>query len=213
MRLIQFAHAAALAGFAVLAGPMALQAKTVPLPPPSCVFGTSSTTGVDVWNSTACVNSIGGNDSDKTVGNGVTNVNTAVAGGGLFGINAWTLNSRYSITAGGSISGLLSGAGTGQTGTWSVSSWSGIGAAMLVVKAGNNFVSYLLDISAGLGGGWSTQALRNGGGQIPGISHVSLYTIPGTTPPPAPVPVPAAGLLLIGALGGLAALRGKKRQA
>ncbi|MCA0274361.1 MAG: VPLPA-CTERM sorting domain-containing protein [Proteobacteria bacterium] len=33
------------------------------------------------------------------------------------------------------------------------------------------------------------------------------------TPPPAPVPVPAAGLLLIGALGGLAAMRGKKRKA
>jgi hypothetical protein len=30
---------------------------------------------------------------------------------------------------------------------------------------------------------------------------------------PAPVPVPAAGVLLIGALGGLAALRGKKRAA
>lgn len=217
MRLIQLAKAAMLAGCVTMAGSVALQAKTVQLPPPNCISGTSSTPGVDVWNSTACINQIGGNDSDSSVGNGVTNVNTAAAGGGgLFGFSNWTLNSRFSTSPGSNVSGILvvSGNSTGMLGNWRVSSWAGIGAAMLVIKGGNGFVSYLLDMTTPITlkwmGGWSTQALRNGGGNIPAISHISLYTTPGA---PAAVPVPAAGLLLMGALGGLAALRGKKRKA
>lgn len=45
-----------------------------------------------------------------------------------------------------------------------------------------------------------------------GLSHATLYGVRGVAlpPPPPPVPVPAAGLLLIGALGGLAGLRRRK---
>lgn len=211
MRVLQIVKAMAVAGFALAAGSVALQAKTVtPTQPAQCKFGTQAS-GADVWNSTACVNQIGGNDSDKTVGNGVTNVNTI--NGGLFGLTNWTLNSRLEDTGAYSTAGILSGTGAGaKSGAWSVSSWKGIGAAMLVVKGGNGFASYLLDLTAGLSGGWSMAAVLNNGGKIPDMSHISLYTTPGATPP-APVPVPAAGLLLVGALGGLAAVRGKKRKA
>lgn len=209
MKLIQVAKAAALAACALTAGSMAAESKTVtPVQPAQCKFGTQLS-GADVWNSTACVNQIGGNDSDKTVGNGVTNVNTV--NGGLFGFTNWTLNSRYEDTGTYSTVGLLTGTGAAKkSGTWSVSSWKGIGAAMLVVKGGNGFASYLLDLTAGLSGGWSMAAVLNNGGKIPDMSHISLYTVPGA---PAAVPVPAAGLLLVGALGGLAAVRSRKRKA
>lgn len=224
MKVIQIAKVAAVAGFALVAGSMALQAKTVnnnkPAPPTpvTCKFGTQSqfTAFADVWTSTACVNQIGGNDSDKTGGNGVTNVNTAgTNGGGLFGYSNWVQDSKYDANGSYGPSGLLGISNLNGliSGTWSVSSWSGIGAAMLVLKGGNGFVSYLLDLTAGTTGQWSVQALTNGGGNVPNISHISLYTVAGNPPPPAPVPVPAAGLLLIGALGGLAAMRGKKRKA
>lgn len=41
------------------------------------------------------------------------------------------------------------------------------------------------------------------------ISHISVYGVPGDTP--SPVPLPAAGWLMIAGLGGLAALRRRKR--
>ncbi|WP_210528975.1 VPLPA-CTERM sorting domain-containing protein [Rubellimicrobium arenae] len=44
------------------------------------------------------------------------------------------------------------------------------------------------------------------------LSHVNVYArlVDAPEPPPAPVPVPAAGVLLLGALGGLGALRRRK---
>lgn len=52
-------------------------------------------------------------------------------------------------------------------------------------------------------GTWSTTGSN-------GLSHVNLYAKLRDLPPPATVPLPAAGLLLFGALGGLAALRRRK---
>ncbi len=69
---------------------------------------------------------------------------------------------------------------------------------MLVVKAGNEFIAYLLDLTQGTSGIWTTQGLVNDKGKLRDVSHLTLYTTP------AVVPVPAAGFLLIGALGGLA---------
>lgn len=42
------------------------------------------------------------------------------------------------------------------------------------------------------------------------LSHVNLYGTVASAPPPAPVPLPAGGLLLLGALGGMAALRRRR---
>ena len=184
----------------------------------TCKFGNQAqfvAGQADVWTSTDCVGEIGGNDSDKSGGNGVVNVNT-VGGTGLFGIANWTLDSRWNAGGPAATGGLLSVSAItnyGKVGTWSVSSWSGIASAMLVVKGGNGFTSYLLDLTKGLTGQWSTFALWVGNGQNgpndPGISHVTLYT----TPMPAPVPVPAAGVLMVAGLGALAALRRRRKAA
>ena len=171
---------------------------------------TCTTLGVTV--STACAGPVPGNDKDVYGGGGTTNVNDIdndLSDGmdeGLFGTNTWTETAK--INSPGLLDGILSMTyDNGNTsGTWSVSSWAGIGSAMLVVKAGNEFIAYLLDLTAGTSGIWTTQGLVNNNNELRKISHLTLYT----TPAIPPVPVPAAGLLLIGALGGLAALRRRR---
>ena len=129
----------------------------------------------------------------------------------MFGINTWTEYAkvdRPATTAG--ILTLAYNAGN-LTGTWSVTSWAGIGDAMLVVKGGRGFSGYKIDTSKGLFGSWSTASLTNRGGNQPAISHMTLYATLADNP--APIPIPAAGFLLLGALGGLAALRRRRRAA
>lgn len=68
-------------------------------------------------------------------------------------------------------------------------------ATHLAVKAGPNFALY--EITDPDGDIWTTEALRNRGGQQPGLSHLSFYVSPGT------VPEPGAGILLLIAAAGL----------
>lgn len=100
-----------------------------------------------------------------------------------------------------------SSTGTGQSGTFDFSAFAAqvTGQAMLIFKdgKGTTLVGYLI---SSLTGTWSSPFenppfdVRN----IKDVSHISLYTAP------APVPLPAAGLMLVGALGGLAMLRRRK---
>ena len=203
--MLTFRSLAPLAAAAVLSF-AALPATAVT----TCQFGTEAefTATADVWTSTACSGEIAGNDSDQNGGAGIVNVN--VQDGGLFGFTSWVLDSRYDQDDGTynpdgilNISNITSNLFEGD---WSVDSWDGVQAAMLVLKGGNGFAAYLLDMTAGLDGEWITQALTVGKkGNTPAISHISLYTVE-----VAAVPVPAAGLLLIGALGGLALLRRRR---
>ena len=175
----------ALAAAATLAF-MSQQAQAVTF---NCTFGTQSG-GADVWDSTGCVG-LSGNASEGAVA-------------GLFGQANWTLDSKWD-TGSYSPSGILTVGGSGLAGTWSVSSWAGIMAAMLVIKASNGFVGYSLDLTAGLSGGWTTNGIMNGGGRQPGISNIGLYVVP--------VPLPAAGILLVSAIGGLGLFGRKRRKA
>lgn len=87
-------------------------------------------------------------------------------------------------------------------------SWKTISGALIkyiTVKAANSFA--LFDVGSVDEGFWSTAGILNNGGQRPEVSHLSFWTV---DEPPAPVPLPAAGWLMVVGLGALAALRRRK---
>ena len=66
-----------------------------------------------------------------------------------------------------------------KTGTWAKVS-GGEDPTHLIVKAGPSFALYR--IIDGDGDIWTTEALRNPGGQQPALSHLSFYFSPGLVP-------------------------------
>ena len=97
---------------------------------------------------------------------------------------------------------------TDKSGTWSFTGNSSLThlPAYMVVKAATNWAIYALD--GALSGDWSTAGLMtpNGKNQA-GVSHVSFYNSA------APVPLPAAGWLLVAGLGGIGALARRRKAA
>jgi len=105
--------------------------------------------------------------------------------------------------------GFGTGSGSGLSGSYDFSGEGVVGQVLLIFKGGNNpLVGYLLN-SGVTSGTWSTPFVEPtfdlpGNSQAQNLSHLSVYS---RTPSPSPVPLPAAGFLLIAGLGGLAALR------
>lgn len=150
-----------------------------------------------VTNSVAC--GVAGNDSAAAIGNIP----------GLTSPPAWTLawksdgpDGDKAITGSGFVNGQKSG-------VWSISSFPELTQVVIALKAGNNFAAFLLEpfISSGE---WELDR---------GLSHASIYYRSceegdaGCGISTTPIPLPAAGFLLIGALGGLAVLRRRKKAA
>ena len=77
-------------------------------------------------------------------------------------------------------------------------------SVLLTFNHSKTFAGFLLDLTKPLTGIWNTT------GSVDDLSHASVWY---RGSPPAPIPLPAAGFLLLGALGGLAALRRRRRAA
>ena len=156
--------------------------------------------------------------------------NAAVAG--MFGVAGWDQKAKINFPkdyAGGILSSnsVLTLTGNTLTGGWTISAsvfaaWEKV---MLVFKGGDKalpdaVIAYLITGSSvtGATGAYSSpffdeeidKKTKVVTYKMKGISHVSLYAAKAVLPPP-PVPVPAAGFLLLGALGGLAALRRRRK--
>jgi hypothetical protein len=123
---------------------------------------------------------------------------------GLFGINNWMLGDKAGDESGGNDKVFFTNSSDlsdgDMSGIWEIGNPDGYTSIMFVLKAGSNFAAFLLDSAALMAGDWSTSR---------GLSHASVYY--SGEPTPAPVPLPASALLLLGGVGGLAALRRRKK--
>ena len=83
--------------------------------------------------------------------------------------------------------------------------------ALVVLKAGNTFIAYLFDIPLSAASGtWDTTGLTGPKGQLQDLSHLNVY-VRGDGPD-ANIPLPAAGFLLLGAMGGLGVAGWRRRR-
>lgn len=160
---------------------------------------------IDGANSSACEGAYDGNDSNQNLD-------------GVFGTNGWMEIVKVDDPASdGTQNGVTLNVGNngGTSGTWSVSDWNGYSLVMAVIKGGPTFSAYLLGDPSGTSGTWDTNGILNGnGGRGPGLSHLTLYYAQnGDNPPhpPAPIPLPAAGWLLLAGIGGMAALKRRRK--
>jgi len=176
--------------------------------------------------SDACAGLFSGNDSNSTMFN-------AFGGGGTWyqlakdnnpgagGADSGNLFDDFGLDAGFTLEESTSGGGAAQSGTFTLS-WSGADLPVqmdmaIVLKAGNGWAGYKFDdelfnaTSTSDAGTWEIEFLNNGG-QIPNISHFSLYVSNATTPsivvPPTGISEPGTTALLgLGLLGFLVARR------
>lgn len=145
------------------------------------------------------------------VGNDLGRNGIAAKNLNFFGLTNWVVGVSTDPTAG---DGSIEADGTGfnsSSGTWSISSYAGLGPLMIVLKSGRKFGAFLLDDTVSLlSGTWGIErelCNRKGCTQVgKNLSHASVYY----SPVPSAVPVPAAGLMLLAGLAGLAALRRKR---
>lgn len=130
----------------------------------------------------------------------------------VFGSNQWSLLATLEKPGSQSAPFLFSvtyGPNGAQSGTWALNplfNW-GAGLYAFAIKGATDNAVYLMD-KAFTSGTWNVLALDNPGGH-PDMSNIRLFG----TAPLAPVPVPAAGFLLLGALGGLAMVRRRRKAA
>lgn len=118
--------------------------------------------------------------------------------GNIIALNpVWEISSTFSSVLASMFSFTFSSE-EGKTGTWTYAQCATCPSiTSFVAKAGPGFTHYWSDPQTALSGGsWSVGK---------GLSHLSFYDTD-----PAPIPLPAGGLLLLSALGGLVIARRRK---
>lgn len=111
----------------------------------------------------------------------------------------WSINSLFSGVLS-SMFTLVFNDSEGKSGSWTYNQGSCTTCPVVTsytVKAGNGFRWYYTDPKEAIfSGTWGTPRNK-------GLSHITFYD----TAPPAPIPLPAAGFLLMGALAGLGLMK------
>lgn len=159
---------------------------------------------------------LGGNDN-------TTGVNAL---GGAFSGDPWILLDKTDDSSNpfNDVTFVLTGDVNAQSGEWGLS-WSGSGLPLtldfvFVTKAANNWGAYLFEavdfsVSPNLGEGAFEITWNNRGGNIPGLSHASLYgrlSEGGDLPPEPPGEVPVPGTVYLLGLAGAILLARRRRQ-
>lgn len=129
--------------------------------------------------------------------------NTIDSSYSIFGMTGWTLAAKAGDESGGD--GNVSFGDTpvsGGSSSWSLLNPNGYSNIFITLKQGQSFAAFWLDTTEALSGFWSTSGPAR---SSQGLSHVSVYY-----QGPSVVPLPAAGLMLLTALGGLAFARRRK---
>lgn len=120
---------------------------------------------------------------------------------GLFNLTNWSFLAKYENPDGGAETNGLTVSGN----TWSFAGSLFYEAVAIILKQGNTFSAYLFDGGLASTGTWSTPGFGQGAG---GLSHMSIYT---SGNPTSPIPLPAAGWLMLAGLGGLVAVRRRRK--
>jgi hypothetical protein len=176
------------------------RAEAIPAPTISCADGT-------ITIEKSCAGSFSGNNlgANSDLPSNLFGVSTwgddiTVNNGGTTSLNTVSLT----ITSGGS------------TGTWSATGLGNWKNAMLVLKAGNAFSAYHIDLNQftdNIAYAWNTLGTnRNSQGKAQDLSHASLYVADARESGPSPIPLPAAAWLLLSGIGGLGAMGWRKRR-
>jgi hypothetical protein len=97
------------------------------------------------------------------------------------------------------------------SGTWSLNP-AVTGVFAITLKAGNGFSAYAFNVDFLVDGGTFDTALAQLGNQNPAaLSHLSLFVFEGDVPQPSQVPLPAAGWMLLAGVGGIVAMKRRKK--
>jgi hypothetical protein len=114
----------------------------------------------------------------------------------IFGLKGWTLAAKSDGPGGDGAIAFTKAPVTGaKSGEWALSNPQGFEKVILTLKSGNGFAAFLLE------------RMFCNWGSSKALSHASVYYVQEDV---APVPLPASALMLVAAMGGLAALRRRR---